>query len=162
MPQLDPSVFLPQLVWLTITFVVLYVLMVRTALPRIAEVLEARRERITHDLDAAASLKAEADQALAEYEASIAEARAGAQGMLAQAAEERARRASERQAALDERLAAQLREAEARLAEVKTAALGHIEEVAADVARTATARLIGVEPDDEAVAAALAAAKGEA
>ncbi len=162
MPQLDPDVFLPQLVWLTITFVVLYLLMVRTALPRIAEVLEARRERITHDLDAAASLKAEADRALAEYEASIAEARASAQGMLAQAAEEHARRASEQQAALDERLAARLREAEARLAEAKTAALGHIEEVAADVARTATARLIGVEPGDEAVAAALAAAKGEA
>ncbi len=162
MPQLDPGVFLPQLVWLAITFGVLYVLMVRTALPRIAEVLEARRERITHDLDAAASLKAEADQALAEYEASIAEARASAQGMLAQAAEEHARRASEQQAALDERLAARLREAEARLAEAKTAALGHIEEIAADVARTATARLIGVEPGDEAVAAALAAAKGEA
>ncbi len=75
MPQLDPDVFLPQLVWLTITFVVLYVLMVRTALPRIAEVLEARREHITHDLDAAAALKAEADRALAEYEASIAAAR---------------------------------------------------------------------------------------
>ncbi len=162
MPQLDPDVFLPQLVWLAITFVVLYVLMARTALPRIAEVLEARQEHITHDLDAAASLKAEADQALAEYEASIAEARASAQGMLAQAAEEHARRASEQQAALDERLAARVREAEGRLAEGKTAALGHIEEVAADVARTATARLIDVEPDDEAVATALAAAKREA
>ncbi len=161
MPQLDPSVFVPQLVWLAITFVILYVLMVRMALPRIAEVLEARQERITHDLDAAVSLKAEADRALAEYEASIAEARSKAQRLLAQAAEERVRQAAEQQAALNERLAGQLREAEARLAEVKVAALGHIEEVAADVARTATARLIGVEPGDKAVTAALAAAKGK-
>ena len=162
MPQLDPEVFSPQLVWLAISFVVLYVVMARVALPRIAEVLEAREDRIAHDLDAAASLKTEAEAALAEYENSIAAARAKAHGLLAQAAERRAKAAAERHAEFGARVAARLRESEAGIAKAKRDALDSIEGVAGEIARAATEKLIGVAPDGAAVKAALAAAtKGE-
>ena len=159
MPQLDPSSFPSQLIWLTISFVVLYLLMARLALPRIGEVLESRQDRIAHDLDAAASLKVGAENALAEYEASMANARSEAQGLLAQAAEERAGDEAARHTELDARIAGQLRDAEARIDQARRAAIANIGEVAGDVARSATAKLIGVEPGDDAVAAALAAAE---
>ena len=161
MPQLDSSFFAPQLIWLAITFVILYLLMARVALPRISEVLEARQDRIAHDLDAAASLKAEAEAALAAYEASMAKAHSEAQALLAQAAEERAGEDAARQAELDARLAGQLADAEARINQAREAAMAAVGEVAGDVARSATAKLIGVEPDDAAVAAALVAVKGD-
>ncbi len=162
MPQLDPAFFAPQLIWLAITFVILYGLMARVALPRISAVLEARQERIAHDLDDAASLKSEAESTLAAYEAAMAEAHSEAQTMLAQAAEERAGAAAARQAELDARLAGQLADAEAHINEAREAAMAAVGEVAGDAARGATAKLIGVEPDDAAVAAALAAvAKGD-
>ena len=157
MPQLDSAFFAPQLIWLTITFVTLYVLMARVALPRISEVLEARQDRIAHDLDDAASLKAEAEAALATYEAAMAKAHSEAQGLLAGAAEERAAEAAARQAELDARLAGQLADAEARIDRARAASMTAVAEVAGDAARGATAKLIGVEPDDAAVAAALAA-----
>ena len=46
MPQLNPLDWAPQLIWLVITFSILYVLMKRVALPRIGSVIEMRAARI--------------------------------------------------------------------------------------------------------------------
>ncbi len=159
MPQLDPEVFSPQIVWLAITFVVLYVLMTRIALPRVGEMLEARQDKITHDLDAAATYKAEAEQVLADYEATMAKARSEAQSMLARAADERAREAARRQAELDARLDEELREAEARIAKAKEDAMAGLERVAGEIARDVAQRLAGLEVDARAAKAAVTAAR---
>lgn len=161
MPQFDPTVFSPQLVWLAITFVVLYVLMARIALPRIGEVLESRQDKIAHDLDAAQTLKAEADAVLAEYEKAIAEARAKAQALLAEAAEERAREAEARIKGLDERLAKELADAEARIAKAKAEALASLDTLAVEIAQSAAERLVGAPVDTDVVRTAVAAAARE-
>ncbi len=158
MPQVETATFVSQILWLAVTFAILYLVMARIALPRIGEVLEARQDRIAHDLDTAASLKAEAEAALAAYETSIAEARAQAQSVLARAAEERAAAEASRRAEFDARIAKRLRGAEARIAAAKRDALGSVAELAGEIARAATAKLIGVEPGDDEVKAALAQA----
>ena len=50
MPQLDVSTFTPQLFWLVVWFVVLYLLMAKLGLPRIALAIDARRQRREDDL----------------------------------------------------------------------------------------------------------------
>ena len=161
MPQLDPSSFASQLVWLTIIFVIFYLVMARVALPRISEVLETRQNRIAYDLETATSLKIEAEKVLAEYEASMAKAHGDSQSLLAQAALERSAEAALRQEELSARIAVQLGDAERRIDEARRAAMAKIGEIAGDVALSATAKLIGIEPDDAAIKAALeAASKG--
>lgn len=161
MPQLDPSVFSPQLVWLAITFALLYLLMARVALPRIADVLEARKSRIDADLEKAAALRDEAQAAKDAYEKAQAEARAKAHALTAAAADRAAREAAERQQALAAKLAAQTRDAEARIAEARAQALAHTHTIAAEVARDAVRKLLGQEVDAaQAQAAVQAAAKG--
>ena len=77
-----------QLLWLAITFGLLYYLMSKVALPRIANILEVRRDRIASDLGEAERLKRETDEAIASYEESLAEARQKAHGIAHTAREE--------------------------------------------------------------------------
>ncbi len=146
MPQLDPAGFSPQLVWLAISFVILYLVMARIALPRIGDVLEARQDRIAHDLDAAASLTKEAEAVLAAYESSMARTRSEAHDVLAEASERRLRDAAARHARLDKRIAEQLRAAEESIAAAKKDALDNIADVAGKIAEAATEKLIGSAP----------------
>ena len=67
MPQLNPLDWGPQLVWLLLTFGVLYLLMVYVALPRIGSVIEARAARIAGDLARADKLRRETEEAIAAY-----------------------------------------------------------------------------------------------
>ena len=64
MPQLDISTYPPQLVWLLITFVALYLVVWKVALPRIVDVRESRQRRIEDDLGKAETLRTEAETCL--------------------------------------------------------------------------------------------------
>ena len=79
MPQLEVSTFVPQLVWLAITFVILYLLMSGIGLPRVGGAIEARRRRVDDDLARAAQLKSEAETVLAAYQQTLSNAREEAQ-----------------------------------------------------------------------------------
>jgi F-type H+-transporting ATPase subunit b len=146
MPQLNPADFTPQLVWLLITFVILYFMMAKVALPRISNVLETRAERIRDDLDKAQSLKTEAEAAQAAYEKALSETTNRA-----------AEAASKRQAELNASLAAKTKDAETRIAQAKSQAIANLKPVAAETAREAAKRLVGLEitqPDAERAAEA--------
>jgi len=158
MPQLEFADYAPQLVWLAITFVALYLLMARVALPGIARVLEDRERRIEDDLDRAGRLKAEADGVLAAYNKALAEARGAAQAELQKAAAAAAAEAARRDSAIAAELAAKTRAAEARIAAAKTAALVELRAAAAEVAAAAVVKLIGVEPPGDRIRAAVEAA----
>jgi F-type H+-transporting ATPase subunit b len=165
MPQLDISTFAPQLVWLAISFIVLYVLMAWLGLPRIGKAIGARRDRIDGDLARAAQVKADAEEVLAAYQKGLAEARGEAQATLNATTDRLAAEAAERQRELAQRLAQQIAAAEARIAAMKNEALAEIRGIALDVGRAVVEKLTGAVPDDARMAAAvertLAAAAGE-
>jgi F-type H+-transporting ATPase subunit b len=145
-PPFDATTFASQLIWLALTFVILYVLMARVALPRIGSILEARRTHIADDLAAAERLKGESDAALATYEKSLADARGRAQAI---ANETRAKEAAASQAsrkALEAELNAKLGAAEQTIAATKAAAMGNVRTIATEAAAAIVARLIGTAP----------------
>lgn len=75
MPQLDTDTFAGQIFWLIVSFGILYILISRSALPRIHEVMDKRKHRISRDLDRAEILSDEARQAKQNYETLQAQAR---------------------------------------------------------------------------------------
>jgi F-type H+-transporting ATPase subunit b len=161
MPQLDQSTYPTQLVWLAITFIVLYVLMSRVALPRLGSVLEARQGKIAGDLGAAERLKGEAEAASAAYEAAMVKARAEAQAIAAKLREQSVGEAASRRAALDAEMAQKSHAAEAAVGAAKQAALANLQSVAVETSRSVVARLLGSEVSAAAAEAAVGAALRE-
>ncbi len=147
MPQLDVSTFAPQLVWLAITFVVLYLLMSRIGLPQVGAIIEARRKRLDDDLARAAEIKAEAEAVVANYQRMMAEARAQAQATIKERTDQFAAEAAQRQRQLAEALAGQTRAAEREIGAAKERAFTEIRNVAVDVARSVTEKLTGSAAD---------------
>ena len=80
-PPFQKETFASQLVWLAITFVALYLLISRIAVPRIGGIIDERAKRIEGDFAAAQRMKDESEAALAAYEKSLADARNRAQAI---------------------------------------------------------------------------------
>lgn len=161
LPQLNAETFTPQLFWLVLTYLVLLFVLAKIALPRIGEVLEERSERISRDLAAAQRLKAETDQALADYEKALADARAKASTIAKETRERIASETEAKKAGVEKTIAAKLAEAEKRIAETKSKALAAVNDIAVDTAGAVVAKLTGQTVSAEDVKKALAPVAGE-
>jgi F-type H+-transporting ATPase subunit b len=161
MPQLNPLDWAPQIIWLAITFSILYLLMKRVALPKIGSVIEARASRITGDLEAADKLRRQTEEAIATYEQALAEAKARAHGIAKDARNKLKEEVATERVALEQDLAKKSAEAEARIHQAKESALKDVNEVASETATEIVQRLIGVAPAKPEVSAAVAAARKE-
>ena len=165
LPQLDLTTYSSQVFWLIVSFVVLYFLVAKLAMPRIAEVLEERQERIEDDLDKAETLKKEAYQVRIEYEKALSAAREKAQDATRHAQEEIAKRSAEAESAAQVKVTVMLEEAEKRIAASKTGAEGASgapissleRSVAQEVVANAVQKLIGVDVTAADIDAAIAA-----
>ncbi len=154
-PPFQSQNFPSQLLWLAVSFILLYVLMSRVALPRIGSIFAERSRRIADDLMAAQRFKERSEVANAAYQKSLADARARAQAI---ANETRQRQTAEAEAT-NKRLEGQLHEklaaAEQSIAATRTAAMANVRSIAAETAAAIVERLIGKTPTAQEVAAAL-------
>jgi len=154
-PPFNAETFAPQLVWLVLTFTILYVLMSRLVLPRIGEIIDERRERIQRDLDTAERLKTDTDKAIAEYEKAFADARTNAGSIARETREKLDAKVAQKQAAADADNAAQIAAAEKSIQETRTKALSNVDEIATDVAGAVIKQLIDSDVSASDIRAAL-------
>jgi len=160
-PPFDPTWFPSQLLWLAITFVAFYYLMANVALPRIAGILESRRDRIASDLDTAQRLKQESDEAVAGYEAALADARANAFGIAEEARETARSEVEARRAEIEAELADKLAAAESRISEIKGEALRQVGAIASEAAGDIVTKLAGLTSEPSEIEAAVSGAMEE-
>ena len=125
MPQLDLSTFSNQIFWLVVTMIVLYLIMSRVALPRVAAVLADRRGTITSDIAAAEEFKLKAQQAEEAYHKALADARAEANRII-------------EAAKADAEIAAQSAESERRISDIRDNAM----EMVTEVSKSATGDIL--------------------
>ena len=154
-PPFATETFGGQLLWLTITFGVLYFMMSRFVVPQLSGIIENRRRTIARDLDEAAAMKTRAEEAGASHDKALAEAKGRAQAL---AQETRAKLTAEsevKRKALEADLANRMAEAEAFIASTKAQAMGNVRGIARDAATAIVERLIGRTHAPQVVDAAL-------
>lgn len=154
-PPFQSNTFASQLVWLAITFVALYLIVSRLALPRVGSIIEKRENTIAGDLAAAQKLRDESDAELKAYEAELANARAKAQAIGAETREKLNAQAEQERKTLEDRLAVKLAEAEKAIANTRESAMSNVNEIAKDAASSIVQQLTGVQPDAQTVKSAV-------
>ena len=159
MPQLNPHDFAPQIVWLVITFVVLYLVMSKLAVPAISGTLDRRQAKIQGDLDAAEKASEDTRALVAAYEKRLADAREEARRLHREQAAADSTAATARLAQLGDALNARIDEAEQRIAGQRAQVLEGLEDMAHDIAADVYSKLAGQPADGGALRAKVAAAK---
>ncbi|MFD2237217.1 F0F1 ATP synthase subunit B [Aureimonas populi] len=157
-PPLESEFFASQILWLAITFGLLYWVMSKTLVPRLAGIIENRRDRIALDLDAAHRMRADADEAQAAYEQDLAEARERSH-KIAQDARDSARADADAERKRNEaELDQKLESAQGRIAEIKAKALADVDTIAEETAQAIITELTRLDVSREEVANAVKAA----
>lgn len=133
-PPFDSSTFPSQILWLAIAFGLLYLLMSRIALPRVASVLDVRADRITSDIAEANRLKKESDAMAAAYEQALAEARNNASAIAQKANNAAKAEADAKRAQAEASVAAKVADAETAIVAAKAKAMSGVGSIAADTA----------------------------
>ncbi|MCX5619171.1 MULTISPECIES: F0F1 ATP synthase subunit B family protein [Bombella] len=156
MPQLhfnDPYVQ-GQVLWGAIIFFIFYLLLSRSALPRVANVLKARDQRIKSDLDLARRAKQDADKAQKELHEARDKAFDDAHAIIQEIRDTAKKNIQHEVSETLARLNTEIRDAETRIAQSRTKALNHVSGIATNTATTLIERLIG-KADHHSVASAI-------
>ncbi len=159
-PPMDAHTFPSQIFWLVIFFGLLYLLMSKVALPKMAAVLDKRHKAIEGDLAKASALKHETEAAIQHYEKSLADARANAQGIATETRSKIADEIEAERSALEKTLSSKLAEADSRISATKAKAMQDVHEVAAETAAEIVSALTGLTVSKEQAAKAIAGLKG--
>jgi F-type H+-transporting ATPase subunit b len=145
-PPFDASTFPGQIFWLVITFGVLYYLMSKIALPRVAEILETREGKIDGDLKAAAAMQDKAKAAGEAYEKLLADAKSGAQSTAQKAKDAASSAAEAKRKVVEADTATKIATSEASINAARDKAMGNVAGIAADTAADIVKRITGVTP----------------
>lgn len=154
LPQLCPEWMGNQIFWLAVTLVVIFFVLSRIALPRIAAILAERQSTITNDIAAAEDLKVKAGEAEKAYEKALADARTSANEIIA---ETKASIKADLDAAMahaDAEIAAKAAEGEKAIDKIRANALESVKEVAKDTAAEIVS-VMGGKADTKTVNAAV-------
>lgn len=161
MPQLNFTDFPPQLIWLAIVFIGLYVLMSRWLVPSIGSVVDARSGRIEGDIAEAKRLKDQTAQAIADYEKALTDARSKA-GAMAQGERDKLKADIDAERAkVEAQLSGRLADAEAQIKAAKDTALGQVHGIAGETVQTIVQELLGIHVEPHEAMAAVSQATGK-
>lgn len=142
-PPFDSTTYGSQILWLAITFGLLYYMMAKYIVPRIGTILENRSNRIEQDMAEAQRLKEETDAAIADYEQALADAKSKAHG-IAQEARDKAKAETDTAIAkVEGEMNDKIGAAEEQIAAMRDTAMAEVNTIASETTEAIVKALIG-------------------
>jgi len=160
MPQLVIADFLPQIFWLFIIFALFYLLMSRLTLPKVSATLDKRQKLIQDQLDAAQSMRTDAEKMQKHYQQLIAQARQKAHEQLQQTALSLKKELGEREQVMNRQLSKTIQDAEARIANLRARLHRDLAVLVPEAVKEILQRLADLPVSDQEIAAHYKRVKG--
>lgn len=149
MPQLDPTYFPSQLLWLALSFGLLFILLRYWALPQVTETIDKRQKTIDQDLEHATKLQHEIEHITKKCEIVLNKSRVEAHALLVQKTDEMKAFNHEKEKELAEKLNAHLKNTELKVQKAKNDAIGEIEKLVVDLSIELAERLTKTKFSEE-------------
>ncbi len=141
MPQLEISTYVTQIFWVVLTFIVFWLIMDRFIVPRIADMVEARKRKYDDYILKAEQMNKKALASLQHYEDAIAAAKTNATEQIKQSENELKVMIAEKEKAINLELKKTITANEAKLDRDKAESIAKIEEISKIVAQSLALRL---------------------
>jgi F-type H+-transporting ATPase subunit b len=154
-PPFQRDTFASQLIWLAISFVLLYALVARWGLPRVCGILEERRKHIADDVAEARRRRAETHSVMNAYESALDHSRNQAHSLIEKTLHKLKAQAKRHRHELELQFDARLSESERAIAVAKENAAADVRGIAIESARAIVVHLSGRGPPMEVISKAV-------
>ena len=159
-PPFDPRTYPSTILWLIVSFGLIYLMMSRYAVPRVNSILKTRSRTIHDDIAAANRMRDEARAASAAYDKTLREARDRGQQLATETRNVVKLEQDNKRKALELELNGKLAAAERSIAETRATAMGNVGQIAGETASAIVQHFTGQPAGADALAKALVEVQG--
>ena len=153
MPQLNPEFWVSQILWLVLTFGILYIVLSKLILPKISNNLESRKSQILENIETAETQREESEKKLKEFEKIILESKLEAKNYFNEARQKILEDINNKRVALEKDIDNEISAVEQEVNNLKITSSEKIKKIAIETSSELIKQLIGEEANSSNISA---------
>ena len=153
MPQLNPEFWVSQIVWLVLTFGILYIVLSKLILPKISDNLESRKSQILENIETAETQREESEKKLKEFEKIILDSKIEAKNHFNEVRQKTLEDISNKRTVLEKDIDKEISAAEEEINNLKINSNEKIKNIAVETSAELIKQLIGEEANNSNISA---------
>ena len=153
MPQLNPEFWVSQIVWLVLTFGILFIVLSKLILPKISNNLESRKSQILDNIETAETQREESEKKIKEFEKIILESKLEAKNSFNEVRQKMLEDINNKRIAIEENIDKEISSAEEEINNLKINSSEKIKNIAIETSSELIKQLIGEEANNSSITA---------
>jgi len=153
MPQLNPEFWISQIVWLVLTFGILYIVLSKLILPKISDNLESRKSQILENIETAEKQREESEKKLKEFEKIILDSKLEAKNHFNEVRQKTLEDISNKRTTLEKEIDKEIKATEEEIKNLMINSNEKIKNIAVATSSELIKQLIGEEANNSSISA---------